>query len=83
MKIKYRKAKYKDGDYLIESDLTSRIMYKSESVKLWNKLIVHRDEYEIRNSQDFLKARPEREPFKEVRPRSVEFITTPITADDL
>jgi len=83
MKIKYRKPLYKDGDYLITSDLTGRVIYKSNSVKLWNNLICAKDEYEIRNPQDFLKARPEREPFKEVRPRSVEFITTPITADDL
>ena len=83
MKIKYRKPLYKDGDYLITSDLTGRVIYKSNSVKLWNNMIAAKDEYEIRNPQDFLKARPEREPFKEVRPRSVEFITTPITADDL
>jgi len=83
MKIKYRKPKYKDGDYLITSDLTGRVIYKSNSVKLWNNMICAKDEYEIRNPQDFLKARPEREPFKEVRPRSVDFITTPITADDL
>lgn len=83
MKIKRRKPLYKDGDHLIESDLTGRIIYKSESAKLWNGMICHRDEYEIRNPQDFIKAKPEREPFKEVRPRAVEFITTPITADDL
>lgn len=83
MKIKHRKARYKDGDYLLESDHTGRIMWRSEAVKLWNNLMVHRDEYEIRNPQDFLKARPEREPFKEVRPRSEEFLTEPVTPDDL
>lgn len=83
MKIKKRKAIYKDGDYLLESDLTGRIMWRSEARKLWNNMMCHKDEYEIRNPQDFLKARPEREPFKEVRPRSVEFITSPVTPDDL
>ena len=83
MKIIRRKAKYKDGDYLVQSDLTGRIMYASQSRKLWNGLICHRDEYEIRNPQDFLQARPEREPFKEVRPRQVNFIDQPITPDDL
>jgi len=83
MKIKYRKAKYKSGDYLVKSDFSDRIALRSESVKLWNNLIVNKDEYEIRNPQDFIKARPEREPFKEVRPRAEEFLTDPVTADDL
>ena len=83
MRIKKRKARYRDGDYLIQSDLTGRIFYASEGAKLWNNLICHRDEYEIRQPQDFLQARPEREPFKEVRPRTDQFITTPVTAGDL
>ena len=83
MRIKKRKAKYKDGNHLVQSDLTGRIMYASDSRKLWNGLICHREEYEIRNPQDFLKARPEREPFKEVRPRNVQFLDSPVTPDDL
>jgi hypothetical protein len=82
MRIKKRKAKYRDGDHLIQSDLTGRICYASETRKLWNGLICHRDEYEERNPQDFLKARSEREPFKEVRPRTDQAIGI-ITADDL
>lgn len=83
MQIKHRKSEYVSGDYLIQSDITGRICRRSETVKLWNNLLCHKDEFEIRNPQDFLKARPEREPFKEVRPRSAQFITTDITADDL
>ena len=78
-----RNSRYRDGDNLIQSDLTGRICYASETVKLWNGLICHRSEYEERNPQDFLKARPEREPFKEVRPRTDRFISEPITPDDL
>ena len=83
MRLKKRKAKYKDGDYLVQSDLTGRIIYASESRKLWNNLICAADEYEIRNPQDFLVARPERQPFREVRPRQEMFLTEPVTPDDL
>ncbi len=83
MRFKKRKAIYKDGDYLVQSDLTGRIIYASESRKLWNNLICHKDEFEIRNPQDFLQARPERQPFREVRPRQEMFITEPVTPDDL
>jgi hypothetical protein len=83
MKIKKRKSLYIPGDYLLMDDLTGRIIRKSQSVKLWNNLITSKETYERRNPQDFLKAMPEREPFKEVRPRNTPFITEPITADDL
>ena len=83
MKLKHRAPHFKDGDYLMQSDLTGRIMYASESRKLWNGQFCHRDEYEERNPQDFIKGMPEREPYKDARPRSVQYIDTPITADDL
>lgn len=83
MRIKKRKAQYKDGDYLMESDLTGRIGYRSDMRQMWNNLWCHKDEYEIRNPQDFLQARPDRESVKDVRPRKVDEVTTQITADDL
>ena len=83
MRFKRRRARFKGGDYLIQSDLTGREMYASESRKLWNGLICHRDEVEIRNPQDLIKARPERRPLREVRPRTVQFIDKPVEASDL
>ena len=83
MRIKYRRARYRDGDHLVQSDLTGRICYFSETRKLWNGQICHKSEYEIRNPQDFLKAREEREGKREVRPRTQTFITSPVTGDDL
>jgi len=83
MRIKRRKSRYKDGDFLVQSDLTGRIIYASESRKLWNNQICHVSEYEERNPQDFLKARPERQPFREVRPRTDTFLSVPVTPDDL
>lgn len=81
--MRFRKAKYIPGDYLIIDDLTGETIRRSEAVTLWNNQITHKKNYEIRNPQDFLRARPEREPFKEVRPRVTEFITEDITPDDL
>ena len=83
MRFKKRKARFKDGDYLVTSDLTGRVIYASESRKLWNGLICHKSEYETRNPQDFIKAKPERKALLDVRPRNVQFLTQPITADDL
>lgn len=83
MKVKHRKSLYIAGDYLIQSDLTGRIIRKSESRKLWNNQLCHEDEFEIRNPQDFLRAFPEREPFREVRPRTSEFLTQTVGPDDL
>jgi len=82
MKIHKRKAQFKDGDYLMESDLTGRIAYRSEMRKLWNGQWCHKDEYEIRNPQDFLQARPDRNALKDVRVRKTADYTT-VTADDL
>lgn len=83
--FKHRKSLYIPGDHLIESDLTGRICRASETRKLWSGQICHRDEYEHRNPQDFLQAQPEREPFRDSRPRSVNFIASDeeITGDDL
>ena len=80
-----RPYKYKPGDYLMQDDLTGEIIRRSEAVKLWNNQFTRKKHYEARNPQDFLRARPEREPFKEVRPRTIEYIDrdNPITPDDL
>jgi len=82
MRIKKRKAKFRDGDYLMESDLTGRIGYRSEMRLMWNNLWCHKDEFEIRNPQDFLQARPDQEAIKDVRVRKVGTYTT-VTPDDL
>ena len=83
MRIKHRKNQYKDGDHLVQSDLTGRIFYASETVKLWNGQLCHKSEFEIRNPQDFIKSREERKPRLEVRPRTEQFIDAPVTPDDL
>lgn len=82
MRIKRRKAQYRDGDHLMESDLTGRIMYRSEAVKLWDGNWCHKDEYEMRNPQDFIKAKQDRQAVKEVRVRKTTDYTE-VSGDDL
>ena len=82
MKIHKRKPKYKNGDYLMESDLTGRIAYRSEMRKMWNGLWCHKDEYEIRNPQDFLQARSDRSAVEVARPRRTATYTD-VSGDDL
>ena len=82
MRIHKRNAQFKDGEHLMESDLTGRIDVSSNMRKMWNGNWCHKDEYEIRNPQDFLQARPEREAVKDVRVRKVG-VYTDVTADDL
>jgi hypothetical protein len=66
----------------MESDLTGRIDVSSNMRKMWNGNWCHKDEYEIRNPQDFLQARPERDAVDNVRVRKVG-VYTDVTADDL
>lgn len=82
MRIRRRKSKFKDGDHLMQCDLTGRVDHRSKFVKLWNNLWAHVDYYEERNPQDFLKARPERQALRDVRPRTTADYTE-VTADDL
>ena len=82
MRIHRRRPKYKEGDYLMECDLTGRIDYRSKMRKLWNGLWAHKDYYEKRNPQDFLKVKQDRQAVQEARPRK-EKTYTAVTADDL
>lgn len=83
MKIKHRASHFKDGQHLMQSDLSGRVFYSGDARKLWNGMICHKDEYEARNPQDFIRAKPERRSVLDVRPRNIEFIDKQITADDL
>jgi len=83
MKFKRIASHFKDGQHLMQSDLSGRVFYSGDARKLWNGMICHKDEYEARNPQDFIKARPERRPLREVRPRTVQFIDKPVEASDL
>ena len=66
----------------MESDLTGRVDYRSRMRKMWNGNWCHVDEWEIRNPQDFLQVKPERQAVIDARPRKEKTYIT-VTADDL
>lgn len=82
MRIKKRKSKYKAGEYLMQSDITGRVDYRSNMRKMWNGLWCHKDEYEIRNPQDHIKVPKDTSAVPEARPRRTADYTT-VTPDDL
>lgn len=82
MRFKKRKSKYRPGDHLMQSDLTGRIAHRSEMRKMWNGLFCHKDEFEIRNPQDFLKGKKDQQSVETVRPRTTSTYTT-VTPGDL
>ena len=82
MRIKKRKSKFKDGEYLIQSQMSGRVDYRSNMVKLWNGLWAHKDEFERQNPQDFINIQPERQEVMDTNQRQTATYTT-VTADDL
>jgi hypothetical protein len=82
MRIKRTPTRYKEGDYKMQCDHSGRVDYRSNMVKLWNGLWVHKDYYEIRNPQDFIKIRQESQAVEEARPRT-EKTYVEVSRDDL
>ena len=64
------RAGQKIGDYLMVSDESGLTFYASEMRKRWDGAWVHVSEYEIRNPQDFVKARKDPTPSNPARTRA-------------
>ena len=58
------------SDYLAVSDRSGFTFPASEMVVQWDGLFVHKSEVEDRNPQEFVRARKDPEPLKDVRPRN-------------
>jgi hypothetical protein len=72
------------GDNVFVCDRSGQEHYASEGEMEWNGLFVHRSHYEPRQPQDFVKGLLDRQVVSITRPvQDPDFITTPITADDL
>lgn len=72
------------GDYNVICDLCGQ-KYKASECKLqWNNYLACPDCFEIRNPQDFVKGVRDNMQVPLARPdQSVNFITTPVTPEDL
>lgn len=60
----------KIGDYLMVSDESGLTFWASEMRQRWDGAWVHTSEWEIRNPQDFVKARKDPTPSNPARPRA-------------
>jgi hypothetical protein len=76
---------YIRGDFLRVCDLSGTVVRASDTVKLWNGLIVRSDWHEARNPQDFVRGVPDNQRVPEPRPEKADVFLTAnqVTADDL
>lgn len=76
---------YIPGDFLRICDLSGTVVRASNTVKLWNGLIVRRDWYEARNPQDFVRGVSDHQIVPDPRPEAPDTFLSPnqVTADDL
>ncbi len=77
--------KYRKGEHYLICDRSGRQMRASESRREWTGAVVHKDEYEARHPQDFVRARPERQAVAISRSPQIDRymgpLTTRLTAD--
>lgn len=59
---------YRPGDFWRIDDRSGKKVRSSETVKQWDGLIVHRDEYEDRHPQDFVRGRTDHQNVPDPRP---------------
>ena len=58
------------GDHLIVDDESGLVHYASDTVKLWDGSIRHKDSFETRQPQEFVRAPKESPPPKDIRPET-------------
>lgn len=80
-----KKEYYKPGDFWRICDLSGTKVRASDTVKLWNGLIVRSDWAEPRNPQDFVRGVADNQRVPDPRPEATDtfLATNEITRDDL
>lgn len=76
---------YSPGNYWRICDLSGKRVRASDTVTLWNGLIVARDWYEARNPQDFVRGVADNQRVPDPRPESADVFLEvgQVTAEDL
>ena len=67
--------KHRVGDYLMQSDESGLVMYRSDAVQIWDGTWVHKSQYETRNPQEFVKALNDPIALRHIRPGQPGTIT--------
>lgn len=70
---------YRPGDFWRIDDRTGSKVRSSDTVKQWDGLIVHRDEFEERHPQDFVRGRIDKQRVHDPRPEPTDNIIGPLT----
>ncbi len=70
MRRSWRGNSYRPGDHYKICDLSGLKVRASDTVKLWNGLIVKRDWFEARNPQDFVRGVADRQRVSDPRPEN-------------
>ena len=68
---------YKSGDYWVIDDISGFKIRSSDAVKQWDGLLVHRDHADIRNPQDFVRGRKDRQTVPDARPELADVFIGP------
>jgi hypothetical protein len=73
----FSKDRYRPGDYYIQCDLSGYKILRSEARRMWDGKIVHKDWWESRHPQEFVRARRDRIAAPEPRPENEDqFLST-------
>lgn len=64
--------RHRVGAYLMTDDQSGQTFYADDMRKQWDGLWVHKDHYEPRNPQEFVKAKGDPYALKEVRPATYD-----------
>ena len=78
MRRHHRSSSYRPGDFYRIDDLSGKKVHASDTVKLWNGLIVSRSWFEARNPQDFVRARHDHQMVPEPRPEESDSFLGPL-----
>ena len=70
--------KYKAGDYYVTSDRTGRKILASEARREWTGSLVHKDEFETRHQQDFVRGLVDDQTVPISRPKPVDTFIGPL-----
>jgi hypothetical protein len=72
---------FRPGDHWVIDDVTGLKVRASETRKQWDGLRVHRNQYESRHPQDFVRGRRDKMSVTDPRPRPIDTYIGPLTTE--
>lgn len=75
------KTYYKRGDHWLISDRSGKQIRASEARREWNGSVVHKDEWEARHPQEFVRSVADRQTVENPRPRPTDLFIGPLKTE--